>query len=86
MITISPEASEYIKDIMKEYPGYVLRLGIKGGSCSDELLVGLDKADSTDEMFYPNDIPIAIRKTHYLHVFGAFIDISPEKNLVVQIP
>ena len=80
-VTISLRAVEEIKKIMetKNIPAeYGLRVGIRGGGCSAQLIIGFDKRKETDGEYLLSGIPVYIDKRHALYVIGKTIDFHED--------
>lgn len=76
-ISITDRAAIEIKKIMetKNIPtGYGLRVGIKGGGCGAQLIIGFDKKKPSDTEYILSDIPVYIDKSHTLYVMGKSVD------------
>ena len=76
-ISITERAATEIKKIMatKNIPvGYGLRVGIKGGGCGAQLIIGFDKKKSTDKEYLLSEIPVYIDKSHTLYIMGKSVD------------
>jgi iron-sulfur cluster assembly protein len=56
--------------------GYALRVGIKGGACSANYLLGLDKATEQDEVYEIQEIKVVIDRKHLMYLIGVKIDYT----------
>lgn len=77
MITISPIAVEAIQESLSSPAlptGYSLRVGIKGGACSAQYLLGFDQQTQQDEIHWIDGIPVLIDKRHLMYLIGVHID------------
>jgi iron-sulfur cluster assembly protein len=80
-VSITPRAAEEIRKIMetKNIPrDYGLRIGIKGGGCGAQLIIGFDKRKEMDALYTLSDIPVYIDKRHTLYVMGKVIDFHED--------
>ncbi len=66
-----------IKGIPAEY---CLRIGIKGGACSANYLIGFDQMQDHDELFEYQNTKIIIDKRHLMYVAGVKIDFELNGN------
>ena len=83
MIEISENAQEEIHKALtiKGIPaGYFLRVGIKGGACSANYLLGFDKKEENDEIHNIHGIDVLINKGHLMYLIGLTIDFEEEGN------
>ena len=77
MITISPNALEAIQESLNSPAlpsGYSLRVGIKGGACSAQYILGFDKPTEHDESHQIESISVLIDKRHLMYLIGVYID------------
>jgi iron-sulfur cluster assembly protein len=82
-VKISQKAAGEIKKIMetKNIPaGYGLRIGIRGGGCAAQLMVGFDKMKETDRAYIISGIQVYIDKRHALYVMGKTIDFHEDSE------
>jgi iron-sulfur cluster assembly protein len=56
--------------------GYALRVGIKGGACSANYLLGLDKATEQDEVYEIEGVKVVIDRKHLMYLIGIQIDYT----------
>jgi iron-sulfur cluster assembly protein len=56
--------------------GYALRVGIKGGACSANYLLGLDKATEQDEIYEIEGVKVVIDRKHLMYLIGIRIDYT----------
>jgi iron-sulfur cluster assembly protein len=76
-ITISPTAAVEIKKIMatKNIPaGHGLRVGVRGGGCGVQLILGFDKAKETDLVYDYEGIPVMLEKRSMMFLIGKQVD------------
>jgi iron-sulfur cluster assembly protein len=76
-VSISPVAVEEVKKIMttKNIPaGYGLRVGVRGGGCGVQLILGFDKAKESDLVYEESGITIILEKKHMMFVIGKQVD------------
>lgn len=76
-VKITERAAVEIRKIMKtkNIPvGYGLRIGVRGGGCGAELMVGFDQMKETDTSYLMSGITVYIDKGHALYVMGKEID------------
>jgi iron-sulfur cluster assembly protein len=85
-VTISSAASVEIKKIMatKNIPeGYGLRVGVRGGGCGVQLILGFDKEKETDLVYEQLGVTVMMDKKHMLYLIGkqvAFYDNDDAKG------
>ncbi|MFC0184031.1 iron-sulfur cluster assembly protein [Pseudarcicella hirudinis] len=82
-ITISPDAQEEIRNSLniKGIPAeYNLRVGLKGGACSANYLLGFDKMTENDELYEVEGIKILIDRRHLMYLIGVELDFEEEGN------
>lgn len=76
-VTISNRASTEIRKIMetKGIPaGYGLRVGVKGGGCGFQFLIGFDKKKESDLAYEIDGIPVYVDKKHTMYIVGKEVD------------
>ena len=76
-VKITERAAEEIRKIMetKNIPSdYGLRIGVRGGGCGAQLMVGFDKVKETDTTYSMSGITVYVDKGHALYVMGKEID------------
>ena len=76
-VSISSIAAEEIKKMMntKNVPsGYGLRVGVRGGGCGVQLMLGFDKSRETDFVYVESGITVILEKKHLLYLIGKQID------------
>jgi len=83
-VKFSPSAIEEFRRLMNE-PGFeagqYLRVGVKGGGCSGMTYVlGFDKQEADDEFFEIEGIPVVMKNSHGIYLFGMEIDYSDGLN------
>jgi iron-sulfur cluster assembly protein len=83
-VKISLKAAGEIRKIMetKNIPaGYGLRIGIRGGGCGAQLMVGFDTMKETDRAYMISGIQVYIDKAHALYVMGKTIDFHEDSEV-----
>ena len=55
---------------------YGLRVGMKGGGCGAQFLLGFDLPASTDQIYWIDDVKVIIDKRHLMYVIGTQIDFE----------
>ena len=76
-LTISPTAAIEIKKIMatKNIPaGHGLRVGVRGGGCGVQLILGFDKPKETDLVYEFEGIPVMLEKRSMMFLIGKRVD------------
>jgi iron-sulfur cluster assembly protein len=76
-VGISALAAEEIKKIMatKNIPaGHGLRVGVRGGGCGVQLILGFDKQKETDLVFELQGITVMMEKKHTIYLIGKQVD------------
>lgn len=76
-VTISPTAAVEIKKIMatKNIPaGHGLRVGVRGGGCGVQLILGFDKPQETDLVYEFEGIPVMLEKRSMMFLIGKRVD------------
>jgi iron-sulfur cluster assembly protein len=76
-VTISSAASVEIKKIMatKNIPvGYGLRVGVRGGGCGVQLILGFDKEKDGDLVYEQMGVTVIMDKKHMLYLIGKQVD------------
>lgn len=76
-VTISPTAAVEIKKIMttKNIPaGHGLRVGVRGGGCGVQMILGFDKPKETDLVYEFEGIPIMLEKRNMMFLIGKRVD------------
>lgn len=82
-VSISPVAVEEVRKIMatKNIPaGYGLRIGVRGGGCGVQLILGFDKAKETDLVYEENGITVILEKKHMIYLIGKQVDFYEEAD------
>jgi iron-sulfur cluster assembly protein len=72
-VSLSATASLEIKKMMahKNIPvGYGLRVGVRGGGCGVQLILGFDKPKETDIVYSIDGIVIMFEKRHMMYLIG----------------
>lgn len=58
-----------------------LRIGVKGGGCSGMTYVlGFDKKEDDDDIFEIDGIPVVMKNSHGIYLFGMEVDFSDGLN------
>lgn len=83
-VTLTASAVEEVKRLMSE-PGFnqeeYLRIGVKGGGCSGmSYILGFDKKEADDEVHDIEGIPVLMKKTHGIYLFGMQVDYQSGLN------
>jgi iron-sulfur cluster assembly protein len=76
-VTISTTAAVEIKKMMatKNIPeGYGLRVGVRGGGCGVQLILGFDKPKETDLVYEYEGIPVMFEKRHMMFLIGKQVE------------
>lgn len=56
--------------------GYALRVGLKGGACSANYILGLDLASDNDEIYEVAGVKVVIDRKHLMYLIGIKIDYT----------
>jgi iron-sulfur cluster assembly protein len=59
---------------------YGLRVGMKGGGCAGQLLLGFDLPTENDQIYLVNNVRLLIDKRHLMYVINTEIDFEETKN------
>ncbi len=83
-VNLTPNAIAEVKRLMSE-PGFdhdtQLRIGVKGGGCSGlSYLLGFDKKEADDELFEIDGIPVLVKTSHGIYLYGMQVDFSDGLN------
>lgn len=83
-VKLTPSAVKEIKRLMSE-PGFdqeqLLRVGVKGGGCSGmSYVLGFDAKENDDEVYDIEDIPVLMKKSHGIYLFGMEVDFQSGLN------
>lgn len=54
--------------------GYGLRVGVRGGGCGVQLMLGFDKAKDNDLVYEEHGISVMMNKKHMLYLIGKQIE------------
>lgn len=54
--------------------GHGLRVGVRGGGCGVQLILGFDKQKETDLVYEQSGITVMMDKKHMLYLIGKQID------------
>ncbi len=70
---------------------YGLRVGMKGGGCSAQFLLGFDLPTENDHVYVVDSIKVIIDKRHLMYVIGTEVDYEETEEgagftLVKQAP
>lgn len=73
-----------IKRLMNE-PGFdqnqYLRIGVKGGGCSGmSYVLGFDVREEDDDVYNIEGIPVIMKKSHGIYLYGMQVDYSDGLN------
>lgn len=55
---------------------YGLRVGIRGGGCSAQFLLGFDTPSTHDQVYWVEQIKVIIDKRHLMYVIGMQVDFE----------
>jgi iron-sulfur cluster assembly protein len=85
MITVSPNAKEYIHDLMAaehKGPDAFVRVGVKGGGCSGlEYQLAFDNVEKEgDQVFEDKGIKVVVDMKSLLYLYGTELDYSGGLN------
>jgi iron-sulfur cluster assembly protein len=83
-VTLSVSAVEEVKRLMAE-PSFnqeeYLRIGVKGGGCSGmSYILGFDKKEADDEIYDIEGIPVLMKKSHGIYLYGMQVDYQSGLN------
>jgi len=83
-VKLTESAVAEVKRLMNE-PGFEqgkqLRLGVKGGGCSGMTYVlGFDNGEADDEHFEIDGVPVLMKNSHGMYLFGMTVDFSDGLN------
>jgi iron-sulfur cluster assembly protein len=76
-VTISASAASEIRKMMatKNIPdGYGLRVGVRGGGCGVQLILGFDKPKETDKVYEESGIQVMFEKRHMMYLIGKQVE------------
>ncbi len=77
-IKLTENAVNEIKRLMADasfVQGQVLRVGVKGGGCSGmSYVLGFDAVEADDEQFEIEGVPVIVKKSHGIYLFGMEIE------------
>lgn len=78
MISITQSASTQIKTILADYPGKLLKVGVKGGGCSGFTyamdIISEDEILSDDERISENGVEIILDGMSIMYLIGTELD------------
>jgi iron-sulfur cluster assembly protein len=85
MITVSPNAKEYIDRLMTDQhatPGTFVRVGVKSGGCSGlEYKMDFDTVQKDgDQMFEDKGVTVVVDMKSLLYLYGTELDYSGGLN------
>lgn len=83
-VSLTEGAIAEIKRLMDE-PGFDasqnLRIGVKGGGCSGmSYVLGFDAKEADDETYDIDGIPVLMKKSHGIYLFGMTVDFEDGLN------
>jgi iron-sulfur cluster assembly protein len=83
-VKLTASAVAEVKRLMSE-PGFEqglrLRLGVKGGGCSGmSYVLGFDKPEADDETFEIEGVPVLMKTSHGMYLYGMSVDFSDGLN------
>lgn len=83
-VSLSANAIAEVKRLMTE-PGFesgqLLRIGVKGGGCSGmSYVLGFDKQEEDDELYDMDGVPVLMKKSHGIYLFGMEVDYQDGLN------
>lgn len=83
-VQLTPSAIAEVKRLMSE-PGFdtasFLRIGVKGGGCSGmSYVLGFDVKEADDEAFTIESIPVIVKKSHGIYLFGMEVNYEDGLN------
>lgn len=82
-VSLTDNAVREIKRLMQSPDldaNQILRIGVKGGGCSGlSYVLGFDQAAPDDEHFDFDGIPLVIKKSHAMYLFG--MEVNYEHGL-----
>ncbi len=82
-IQITTEAKNEIKETLtanKIPDSYGLRVGMKGGGCAGQLLLGFDQPTKEDLIYEVEGIKVMIDRRHLMYVANTTIDFEETEN------
>jgi iron-sulfur cluster assembly protein len=56
--------------------GYLLRIGVRGGACSANYFIGLDKPTDQDDVIDSQGIRVLVDRRQVLYVAGLWVDFE----------
>ena len=59
---------------------YGLRVGMKGGGCGAQFLLGFDLPTDNDQIFIVDKIKVIIDKRHLMYVIGTEVDFEENEE------
>ena len=81
---LSPAAVVEVKRLMSQPdfgPGQYLRVGVKGGGCSGmSYILGFDQKEEDDVVYEMEDIPVIVKKSHGIYLFGMVVNYEHGLN------
>ena len=83
-VKLTSSAVEEVRRLMNE-PGFnkeeYLRVGVKGGGCSGmSYILGFDKKETDDEIYDVEGIPVIMKASHGIYLFGMQVDFQSGLN------
>ncbi|MBS1776736.1 MAG: iron-sulfur cluster assembly accessory protein [Bacteroidetes bacterium] len=83
-ITLTDSAITEVKRLMTASDfdhSQFLRVGVKGGGCSGlSYLLGFDKKEEDDQLYTIADIPVLVKKSHEIYLYGMQVDFEHGLN------
>lgn len=78
MITITQQAANQINTILEDFPGKLLKVGVKGGGCSGFTyamdIISEDEILKDDERIAENGVEIILDGISIMHLIGTELD------------
>lgn len=62
------------------FPEPYLRIGMRGGACGGQFVLGFDAPADDDEHYLIDGIPVLIDRRQLLFVLGTVVEFSPESQ------
>ncbi len=76
-VSLSPQAAVEIKKIMNTKnipPGHGLRVGVRGGGCGVQLILGFDKQTGTDVIYEEQGVMVMMDKKNMMFLIGKQVE------------
>ncbi len=78
MISITQPAAKQINSILADYPGKLLKVGVRGGGCSGFTyamdIISEDEILSDDERIFENGVEIILDGVSIMYLIGTELD------------